>query len=300
MPGLGAAPGLRLSSCVVEHRSPVAARALARAAAVLLLLGLLVAPVDALLPTGRAAEGRVVTTVRGFSTTPLTLPAARTVRTTVRVLTGGRGVPRRAVLQVRPPRGSWTAVAGRRTDAAGRVTLATTVRRTVALRVHVPATRRARAATTRERWVRVGSTRSGTPEAELLRRVDAARATGRWCGRTWVRAPRTPALARDARLMRAAEDYADRLAGGYRLAHVDAAGNDPGDRATAAGYAWSRLGENLAAGQDTPAAVVRAWLASPSHCRNLMGDWVHVGVGHVRRAGTTHGDYWVQLLGRPA
>ena len=82
--------------------------------------------------------------------------------------------------------------------------------------------------------------------------------------------------------------------------HVSPAGDDPGDRAEAAGYDWSRYGENIAAGYRTPGEVVDGWHKSVGHCRNLMGDFAHLGVGYAEVEGSRWGRYWVQLFGTPA
>jgi uncharacterized protein YkwD len=59
-------------------------------------------------------------------------------------------------------------------------------------------------------------------------------------------------------------------------------------------------GENIAGGQQTPQEVVDAWLRSPGHCRNIMGDFTHLGVSYVNRPGTTYVNYWTQVFATPA
>ena len=49
---------------------------------------------------------------------------------------------------------------------------------------------------------------------------------------------------------------------------------------------WMRLGENVAQGY-TASSVVAAWMASPGHKANILGDFTHVGLG-----------YWVDDSGR--
>lgn len=62
--------------------------------------------------------------------------------------------------------------------------------------------------------------------------------------------------------------------------HVTPEGDDPGDRALAAGFCHRYVGENLAAGQPTVAAVMEAWKKSASHNQNmLVEDYVYVGMG---------------------
>lgn len=56
------------------------------------------------------------------------------------------------------------------------------------------------------------------------------------------------------------------------------------------------VGENIAAGQPTPQAVVTSWMNSPGHRRNMMNpEFTSIGVGHVH-VGTGYQHYWVQLF----
>lgn len=43
---------------------------------------------------------------------------------------------------------------------------------------------------------------------------------------------------------------------------------------------WHAWGENIAAGHQ-PKTVVQAWIDSPGHRANLLGDFTHLGVGYV-------------------
>lgn len=61
-----------------------------------------------------------------------------------------------------------------------------------------------------------------------------------------------------------------------------------------AGRRFGHVGENIAAGQDTPAEVVRAWMDSPAHRENILGRYTHVGIGRAR-AGIRI--YWVTHFG---
>ena len=55
------------------------------------------------------------------------------------------------------------------------------------------------------------------------------------------------------------------------------------------GYGW--MGENIAAGYRSPAAVVRGWMRSKGHRANILSrKFTHLGVGK-------HGIYWVQTFG---
>ena len=56
-------------------------------------------------------------------------------------------------------------------------------------------------------------------------------------------------------------------------------------------------GENIAYGQQTPEAVMRAWMNSSGHRANIMNpNFTTIGVGYYENAGGT--DYWCQLFTR--
>ena len=59
-------------------------------------------------------------------------------------------------------------------------------------------------------------------------------------------------------------------------------------RATAAGYAWRSLGENIAAGQTSPDQAVGDWMSSSGHKANILGNYENVGFGF----GQAHGKWW--------
>ena len=79
-------------------------------------------------------------------------------------------------------------------------------------------------------------------------------------------------------------------------------GAGPGDRISATGYSFSTWGENVAAGQQTAAAVMQAWMNSPGHCRNILNpSFTELGVGHEYRADdpSRYRRYWTQKFARP-
>jgi len=81
--------------------------------------------------------------------------------------------------------------------------------------------------------------------------------------------------------------------------HTTPEGVEPSQRAAAAGYRSTFVGENIAAGQPTPASVVAAWVKSPGHCVNLMDPrYRFLGVGYFFEAGQDRfGHYWTQNFG---
>ena len=70
------------------------------------------------------------------------------------------------------------------------------------------------------------------------------------------------------------------------------------DRVSAAGYAWSTVAENIAAGQPSVTRVVDAWMNSDGHCANLMNATVRdVAVACVVNT-TNQSNYWVMNLAK--
>lgn len=106
----------------------------------------------------------------------------------------------------------------------------------------------------------------------------------------------------DDRIRLAASRHAGDMATRNYFDHVAPApapfGATVGERLTAGGFGFSTVGENIARGQETPRAVMKAWLESRGHCDNLMNPAFTVaghGVSAVRG-----GPYWVQVFSRPA
>jgi uncharacterized protein YkwD len=64
--------------------------------------------------------------------------------------------------------------------------------------------------------------------------------------------------------------------------HISPEGEDHMDRIRKTGVTtyFPISGENIAMGQSSPEEVVRTWLSSPGHCRNMMGSsyrWIGIG-----------------------
>lgn len=92
----------------------------------------------------------------------------------------------------------------------------------------------------------------------------------------------------DARLGRAAQQYAEVMAARGELSHD--IGAPLAGRLAAVGFRYARAGENIAAGQRTPEEAVSAWMHSPGHRANVLGPYRLVGFGHA--VGTRGVHYW--------
>ncbi len=113
-----------------------------------------------------------------------------------------------------------------------------------------------------------------------------------------------PALTYNERLERAAQAHAEDMAAHSYFSHVNPEGQQYHDRILEAGYGnlsietcncktyWVSFGENLAEGYSDPAEVVRDWMNSPPHRKNILAsEFNEIGVGIA-------GDIWVQNFGR--
>jgi uncharacterized protein YkwD len=134
---------------------------------------------------------------------------------------------------------------------------------------------------------------------QVLDAVNTARATARRCGT--VDHPAAPAMTWHAQPEQAALGHAQYLQQNNLFSHTGANGTSVGQRLTATGYAWSTVGENIAAGYPDVASVMNGWIDSPGHCANLMnGNFTHLGVVLVPgTSSNTYRTYWAMVLARP-
>jgi uncharacterized protein YkwD len=105
-------------------------------------------------------------------------------------------------------------------------------------------------------------------------------------------------LTLDRRLIDAAYGHAADMARRGYFAHESPNGEGAGDRVQDAGYKWSRYGENIARGQESPYEVVDGWMHSPEHRENIMDCQLHqMGIGLAFGSGEE--PYWVQDFATP-
>lgn len=108
-----------------------------------------------------------------------------------------------------------------------------------------------------------------------------------------------PPVVIDPALQKIAAGYACRMIEEGFFGHRDpASGYGPGERAMIGKYSFFAVGENLAAGQETAADVMRVWMESPSHKAIILDDrWSELGMAV--RLGGLYSIYWVQVFGDP-
>jgi uncharacterized protein YkwD len=114
-----------------------------------------------------------------------------------------------------------------------------------------------------------------------------------------VRADLTP-LRRNAELARAAQLQAEQMAAAGKLTHEVAGSRYPTltSRLRLVGYAWRSMGENVAEGYTSGAALMAGWMTSAPHRANILSaKYTETGVGMARsKNGRT---YHAQVFGRP-
>ena len=100
----------------------------------------------------------------------------------------------------------------------------------------------------------------------------------------------TTPLVRNAALDKVASDWA------YQQWKNGAMSHNP-NYSTQIPAGWTHAGENVASGY-TYDTVVQAWVNSPEHYRNLVGDYTDLGVGYYQGPDGTR--YWVQEFAKYA
>jgi uncharacterized protein YkwD len=106
-----------------------------------------------------------------------------------------------------------------------------------------------------------------------------------------------PALEAEARLTAAAREHARFMAARRRLSHRGRGGSSPFQRIEAQGYRFRRAGENIAVGPLTLDELMRAWLRSPGHRRNILGAFSQIGAA--RATAEDGASYWCVTFGDP-
>jgi uncharacterized YkwD family protein len=99
-------------------------------------------------------------------------------------------------------------------------------------------------------------------------------------------------LALDTELSKVAREKSrDMQSKGY-FSHTSPTYGSPFDMMKKFGITYRSAGENIAMGQRTPEEVVKAWMNSEGHRKNILGaNYTHIGVGHVAT-----GNYWTQMF----
>jgi uncharacterized protein YkwD len=105
-------------------------------------------------------------------------------------------------------------------------------------------------------------------------------------------------LQMNAQLTAAAQKYSQYMAAARFFGHNAPDGTTPPMRQQASGYNATLWGENIAAGQADPQAVMTAWMNSPDHRENILRPgFAEIGIGIYKDPNSQYGIYWTQEFG---
>jgi uncharacterized protein YkwD len=135
-------------------------------------------------------------------------------------------------------------------------------------------------------------------DKQMLTQVNTARSEPRHCGSENYQA--AAALSWHCTLEDVAYAHSRDMGDNNFFSHSGSDGLTVGDRTRNAGYDWSAVGENIAAGYQTIDEVVTAWLDSPGHCVNIMNSvYTEFGAASYSVVGSDYPIYWTQVFARP-
>ena len=102
-------------------------------------------------------------------------------------------------------------------------------------------------------------------------------------------------LAVDPAASAAALYQARRMADAGKMEHLMGIGDDFGKRVKASGVKLPAA-ENIAEGQHDVNAAVTAWINSPKHLHNMLGNYEGLGVAIAHNGSSTEPPYWSMVL----
>ncbi|XKG66935.1 CAP domain-containing protein [Mesobacillus maritimus] len=101
-----------------------------------------------------------------------------------------------------------------------------------------------------------------------------------------------PALQADTQLSGVAQMKSEDMRQNGYFSHTSPTHGSPFDMMRDQGVSYKTAGENIAQGQPTPQEVVKAWMDSPGHRKNILSsDFTHIGVGY-----DSSGHHWTQMF----
>jgi uncharacterized protein YkwD len=136
--------------------------------------------------------------------------------------------------------------------------------------------------------------------ASTLARVNQLRAAGASCGTRGSFAPAGP-LTWSTLLAQASAAHSQDMVTYNFFSHTGSNGSTLSARVDATGYAWSALGENIAAGYSTVNIVMDGWMGSDGHCANIMNpNFTQIGMACLQgTSANAYPSYWTMDLARP-
>ena len=96
-----------------------------------------------------------------------------------------------------------------------------------------------------------------------------------------------------------ARNYSQYMCDARFFSHTGLDGSSPWSRLKDGGVQFRSAGENIAAGQQTPASVMNSWMNSSGHRANILGSYSHIGIGYYPCPGGKYPGYWTQAFVTP-
>lgn len=105
-------------------------------------------------------------------------------------------------------------------------------------------------------------------------------------------------LCMSTKLQSSAQKHSDDMATNNFMSHTGSDGSSMSQRITAAGFKWTAIAENVAAGQKDVAAVMKSWMNSAGHKNNILSsNYKMFGCGYAYSSKSTYKHYWTQDFG---
>jgi len=107
-----------------------------------------------------------------------------------------------------------------------------------------------------------------------------------------------PPVILNTRLNTAARDHSVDMANNNYFSHTGQNGSSFDQRIQNAQYQGSPIGENIAAGSNTPEATFNQWVNSEGHFRNMINPNINeMGIGYGFNSEAQYRHYWTQVFG---
>jgi uncharacterized protein YkwD len=107
-------------------------------------------------------------------------------------------------------------------------------------------------------------------------------------------------LSSQSQLTTAARNHSADMACNAFFSHTGSDGSLPWDRASALGYSYSTIAENIFAGSSSAQAAFDAWMNSSGHRDNMLDpNYIEIGVGYRYWSDSPYGAYTTAVFARP-
>ncbi|KAG2526028.1 hypothetical protein BBO99_00004324 [Phytophthora kernoviae] len=100
------------------------------------------------------------------------------------------------------------------------------------------------------------------------------------------------------KLHSSAQGHSNDMATNNFMSHTGSNGSTMSQRITATGFKWTAVAENVAAGQKDVTAVMKSWMNSSGHKKNILSPTYKMfGCGYAYNSRSTYKHYWTQDFG---